>query len=895
MRGAIRTPDQRLRVFVSSTLRELEPERKAVRTAIKRLRLAPVMFELGARPHPPRSLYRAYLDQSDVFVGIYWESYGWVAPGEEVSGLEDEYNLADPRMPKLIYIKASDRRDERLKHLIDRIRSDDNASYISFSTDRQLAELLSSDLATLLAERFDDSRDASPAAAASRGIAHDVSDVPPAVPTTAPPATPTEPPPLSAARPIPQAVSPLIGRDREVAEVAALLREGPHRVITLVGPGGVGKSRLALEVLDRARYDFADGAYFVPLENVLEPRLLLPTIAYTLGVRDTGEVSLEDRLGIALAGKRVLIALDNFEQIVEAGPTLVRLYAIAPDAQFLVTSRTVLRVRGERVYDVEGLSVVEGRASLDDARMSGAVQLFTARASAVRPDFTLDESNADTVSRICGTLQGLPLAIELAAARMRVLTPQGMLERLDKTLPLLVGAPRDLPERQRTLRSTIEWSANLLGERERALMFDLAVFSLQFSLEAVEALGTERQWGGTEIEGLDILVDNSLVRQHEVEGHPSYSMLVTVREYALEQLRATGQEAEVRSAHARYYLRLAKQLGPELKGAGQVDALARLERERSNLRTAVRHLVYTGEDDSATAFAWNLLVFWWIGGFFGEVRIWMQELLDSDDEISERAAAIARFYVLWMGMWQGPTQEVADGLDEVRAVFESLGDDDGTAVVLGTVAMTRAQIPGSDRARARAELTRAIEIFQRLGDGWGEAVAWVTMGRIDMVEGDNDAALEHYQHGAEVSRRTHDAFAITITEHHVARLLLFQGRLDEAEPAFVDAAYVSATLGHLEGAAYGIEGLCAIAAVRGQAERAGILAGAAQEMRQKSGMYDTPLFVYHQRYLEPLRTAFPDLMRDAEERGRRMRASDVMRLALPPEKQEAAAAALIGK
>ncbi|MGN6126770.1 MAG: DUF4062 domain-containing protein [Humibacter sp.] len=895
VRGAIRTPDQRLRVFVSSTLRELEPERKAVRTAIKRLRLAPVMFELGARPHPPRSLYRSYLDQSDVFVGIYWESYGWVAPGEEVSGLEDEYNLADPRMPKLIYIKASERRDERLKRLIDRIRSDDNASYISFSTDRQLAELLSSDLATLLAERFDDSRDPGPRPATNPYTAHDVPEVPPAMPQAAPPPAAAEPPLLSAARPIPQAVSPLIGRDREVTEVATLLREGQHRVITLVGPGGVGKSRLALEVLDRARYDFADGAYFVPLENVLEPRLLLPTIAYTLGVRDTGEVSLEDRLGIALAGKRVLIALDNFEQIVEAGPTLVRLYAIAPDAQFLVTSRTVLRVRGERVYDVEGLSVVEGRASVDDARMSGAVQLFTARASAVRPDFTLDESNADTVSRICATLQGLPLAIELAAARMRVLTPQGMLERLDKTLPLLVGAPRDLPERQRTLRSTIEWSANLLGERERTLLFDLAVFSLQFSLEAVEALGAERPWGGTEIEGLDILVDNSLVRQHDVEGHPSYSMLVTVREYALEQLRASGQESEVRSAHARYYLQLAKRLGPELKGAGQVDALARLERERSNLRTAVRHLVYTGEDDSATEFAWNLLVFWWIGGFFGEVRIWMQELLDSDAEISKRAAAIARFYVLWMGMWQGPTQEVADGLDEVRAVFESLGDDDGTAVALGTVAMTRAQIPGSDRAQARAELTRAIEIFQRLGDGWGEAVAWVTMGRIDMVEGDNDAALEHYQHGAEVSQRTHDAFAITITEHHVARLLLFQDRLDEAEPAFVDAAYVSATLGHLEGAAYGIEGLCAIAAVRGQAERAGVLAGAAQEMRQKSGMYDTPLFVYHQRYLEPLRKAFPDLMRDAEERGRRMRASDVMRLALPPDKQEAAAAALSGK
>jgi tetratricopeptide (TPR) repeat protein len=233
---------------------------------------------------------------------------------------------------------------------------------------------------------------------------------------------------------------------------------------------------------------------------------------------------------------------------------------------------------------------------------------------------------------------------------------------------------------------------------------------------------------------------------------------------------------------------------------------------------------------------------------------------------------------------------VVEGFEQVRAVFDASGDDDGTAVVLGCTAMTRAQIENADRARARAELARAIELFQRSGDGWGEAVAWVTVGRLDMLDGDNDAALEHYRRGAEVSRRTDDAFAITITEHHVARLLLFQDRLEEAEPAFADAAYVSATLGHLEGAAYGIEGLCAIAALRGQAERAGLLAGAAQEMRKKSGMYDAAAFVYHPAYLDPLRTAFPDLMRQAEDRGRRMPAADVMRLALPADKREAAAA-----
>jgi tetratricopeptide (TPR) repeat protein len=268
----------------------------------------------------------------------------------------------------------------------------------------------------------------------------------------------------------------------------------------------------------------------------------------------------------------------------------------------------------------------------------------------------------------------------------------------------------------------------------------------------------------------------------------------------------------------------------------------------------------------------------------------MQEILDSATELSPRASAIARFYVLWMRMWQSADSDVVAGFEAVRKAFEANGDEDSTAVALGCTAMTRAQIEGADRDLARSELASAIDLFQRNGDGWGEAVAWVTVGRLDMLDGDNDAALEHYRRGAEVSQRMQDAFAITITEHHVARLLLFQNRVEEAEPAFADAAYVSATLGHLEGAAYGIEGLCAIAALRGQAERAGVLAGAAQEMRKKSGMYDAAAFVYHDAYLEPLRKAFPELMHAAEERGRRTPPAEVMRLALPPDKQEAASA-----
>ena len=310
---------------MSSTLRELADERAAVRAAIERMRLAPVMFELGARPHPPRELYRSYLSQSDVFVGIYADSYGWVAPGEQISGLEDEYDLAPREMPKLIYIKKSGHREERLKEMIARIQRDDTAAYLPFESAADLEERVAGDLATLLAERFDQSRARD--APDGEGAASLVARVPAPYTTT-------------------------IGREHDLAQVRQLLERGDNRVVSLIGPGGIGKSRLAIEVAHATEDLFPDGTYFVLLEGVLEHGLLLPTIAYTLGIRDNGEAGLEERIARALEGRKVLIVLDNFEQIVDAAPQLVRLYTVAPLASFLVTSRVVLRIRGEQVYEV---------------------------------------------------------------------------------------------------------------------------------------------------------------------------------------------------------------------------------------------------------------------------------------------------------------------------------------------------------------------------------------------------------------------------------------------------------------------------------------------------------------------------------------------------------------
>ena len=543
----IRTPDQRLRVFVSSAKHGLDAERRAARAAIARMQLAPVMPELGAHPHPPRSLDRSYIEQSDVFLGIYASSDDGDAPVETIRGLEEEYDLAPPGIPKLIYIKASDTRDGRLTHLTTRIRDDDAAEYMTFTSAAELEDQIASDLATLLAERFAQSRDRT----SERPVV-----------------------PASVVSRLPLTSTTTIGRDREIAEVRALLEPGGSRMVSLIGPGGIGKTRLAIEVARANEDQFPDGTYFVPLEGVLEPDLLLPTIAFTLGVRDNGEAALEERILSALANRRVLVVLDNFEQIVDAAPTLVRLYTAAASARFLVTSRMVLRIRGEQVYEVPPLEVSGAGETLERVLQSAACVLFADRAQAVRPDFTLTEENARDVADICSRLEGLPLAIELAAAKVRMLTPHGIAERLGHSLQMLTTGGRDLPERQHTMRATIDWSVSLLSPTPRDLLADLGVFATRFTLDAVEEIGVGRSWGNATMEGIAALVDGSLVKQTDVDGHPVFSLLTVVREYALGQLEERGDAETMQAAHADYYSGLVRRIAPGLRGGAQVEAIA---------------------------------------------------------------------------------------------------------------------------------------------------------------------------------------------------------------------------------------------------------------------------------------------------------------------------------
>ncbi|MEV8215066.1 DUF4062 domain-containing protein [Leifsonia sp. NPDC077715] len=828
----IRTPDQRLRIFVSSTLKELAAERRAARSAIERLHLAPVMFELGARPHPPRELYRAYLEQSDVFVGLYWERYGWVAPDEQVSGLEDEYNLCPPDLPRLIYIKdPAPAREERLTELLGRIRNDDHASFKYFESAGELEVLLEADLAVLLAERFE----------LSRAVASS--------PTTA--GTAPAPAP-SAATSLPVPLTRLVGREDDIAAVRRMLDEGA-RLVTVLGPGGIGKTRLAIAAAGDMAAHFPDGSVFVDLAPVHDSAGLTRALARALGVRDTGDAPLDDKVTTALRDRRLLLVLDNFEQALAAAPAVTALLAAAPGVAALVTSRSLLRVGGERSYDL---------GPLPDG---DAVALFVERAHAVRPDFEVTASNAADVERICAALDRVPLAVELAAARIRVLPPAELARRLDRRLPLLVGGARDLPERQRTLRATIDWSVQLLEPSERVALSRLGVFEGGFSLEAAESVVAATVDSGADdadtLSCLAALVDNSLVRQHDDVETPRFSLLATVREYALEQLEKEGALARTRDAHAAYYLALGDRADPELEGAGQHAWVMRLADDTGNLRAAVRHLLDQRDWERAAHLAWSLYVYWWVSGLLGEVRGWMERPLASGDPLDDRTRAIALYFTQAIAFWQDHGGTVVEKLTESADLFHRAEDPDGEALALISVALAMLASAEPDPTAADGAMATSLGLFRDGGDRWGQAMAHVMLGRVALLRQQVDAALAQFEESLTLARDNGDELGVTIAQHHRGWARLLLGDPAGATSDFAGCLALSVRLGHVEGVAYGLEGMVAVAALAGDVRRAGHLLGAVRTLRERTGLHNAPAFSFHQLFVDQMLAAGAD--RDA--------------------------------
>ncbi len=488
----------------------------------------------------------------------------------------------------------------------------------------------------------------------------------------------------------------LIGREKEVAEICALLKQPEMRLLTLLGPGGIGKTRLAIAAATQMRSFFVGGTCFVGLATLSDPQLVVPTIARELGLKDSGNRPPLEQVQAFMGEQQFLLVLDNFEQIVAAAPQLEELLADCPGLSILVTSRAVLHLSAEQIVPVTPLALPSfSTSNHENIAESAAVTLFVQRARHILPSFHLTPGNARAVAEVCVRLDGLPLAIELAAARVKLLPPQALLARLSQRLQLLTGGPRSLPPRQQTLRSTIQWSYDLLGPQEQALFHLLSVFVDGWQLSAAEALCQERGQADLDVlNSLWALLDNSLIQSSE-EGaeEPRFLMLQTVREFGLERLAASGELERTRMAHARYFLALAEQAEPELHGSNQATWLARLEQEHDNLREALEWALEKVVDEQAAErreigmrLSAALKEFWLILGHYREARTFLERAL----AVSEGTRTALRTRVLRAIASVADCQGDIDRIEVVAklslALSRELGDSCGIAESLGSLA-----------------------------------------------------------------------------------------------------------------------------------------------------------------------------------------------------------------
>jgi predicted ATPase/DNA-binding CsgD family transcriptional regulator len=591
---------------------------------------------------------------------------------------------------------------------------------------------------------------------------------------------------------LPWAPTSFIGREAEVAAARALLERGA-RLLTLTGPGGVGKTRLALRLAEEVAPVFPDGVAVVPLASIADPALVLPTIAQALGVRESGCRPAADLLAAFLQPRHLLLMLDNCEQIRPAAPQLAALLAACSHLVLLVTSRAPLRLAGEQRFPVAPLSLpappAENTTRTGDlplARIAAApaVQLFVARAQAVAPDFALSDENGATVAAICCRLDGLPLAIELAAARVHALTLSELVARLDPALPLLTGGPEDAPDRLRTMRQAIAWSYDLLTPREQALFRRLAIFVGGFTLEAA-AVGGECR-GSDILHDVSALLETSLLHRIEAADESRFAMLETIREFALDRLEVSGEAAAIRKAHAAHYLALAEAAAADAGGAAGSGWMRCLTTERPNIRAALDWLEQREDASAVLQMSAALWHYWYPLGELTEGRARLERALATappDVAPIIWARALRGAGVL---AWQSADYERSrERLQAALAAYRALGAQTGIAWALNSLGCLFATL--SETERAEAHLSEALTLFRERDDAVGMASLTCNLGELAEAQGQHTLAIARLEAGLAMWHALGDRVGAVRAMVYLGQALLAQGDVTRAAAALLDA------------------------------------------------------------------------------------------------------------
>ncbi len=703
------------------------------------------------------------------------------------------------------------------------------------------------------------------------------------------PGLPADFPPLKTldARPnnLPVQPTPLIGREKQIAAIRRLL-EGGARLVTLTGPGGTGKTRLGLQVAAELGNGFEDGVYFVNLAPLSDSNLVASAIAQTLGVRESGGQSVAESLKEYVRGKRLLLLLDSFEQLIAAAPLVADLLAVSLSLQVLVTSRERLHLRGEHEFPVPPLALPDPNRlpPVEQLPQYAAVELFLQCALAVKPGFAITNQNAPAVAEICVRLDGLPLAIELAAARCKLLSPQAIRARLGRRLTLLTSGARDLPARHQTLRDAMAWSHDLLDEKDKVLFRRLSVFASSFELPAVEPVCYTPDLEGDVLDRLASLVDKSLLRKvEETDAEPRFAMLETIREYASEQLEQSGERETLRRKQAQYYLALTERAEPQLKGADQTVWLERLEQELGNIRTVLQWAEQTGEVETGLRIAAALNRFWHVRGYLSEGRDWLEKYVALTASAGADLAAVRANALGGLGMlvlYQCDYAQARSLHQQALALRRELGDKPGIAACLnnlGFVVQRQCEYElaaafyeeslglkrelGDKRGAASslnnlgyvarlqgnyeqaiAYLEESLALFREVGSTPDLALPLTNLGVVARYKGDYARAARLYQESLALKREQGDKGSIAVLLNNLGEVSALQGDYQRATELLEESLSVSRELGDRWLTAQTLHTLGGVAESQGDVGRAAALYAKSltlrRELRDKEGITD---------------------------------------------------------